>query len=265
MNIFACIAAVLLASPVFACGMQSDCVVGDRSYRISLPEGVDAPVGAVIWAHGYRGTAAGVMRNGSLRKMVHAEGLALIALQGVDGTWDLPNGPRTPDSTGAAEFDYVAAVIADAGAQFGVNPARLVASGFSAGCMLVWNLACARPDKFVGFVPYSGTFWLEPPETCVQPTSSLIHIHGDADSTVPLNGRPIGPTHQGKVTDALEMYAALGGFGALRPVEAAKLNCAQSTNASADILDFCLFEGGHSFRTEYLGYALERLKVAGKL
>lgn len=140
----------------YACGADSDCMVGDSNYRISLPEGVETPVGAVIWAHGYRGTAAGVMRNGSLRKMVHAEGLALIALQGVNGTWDLPNAHRTPDSTGAVEFDYIEAVIADASAQFGVDPARLVASGFSAGGMLVWNLACARPDMFVGLCPIRG-------------------------------------------------------------------------------------------------------------
>lgn len=256
---------MLLAPVAQACGSDSDCMVGDRSYRISLPEGVDAPVGAVIWAHGYRGTAAGVMRNGSLRKMVHAEGLVLIALQGVDGTWDLPNGPRTPDSTGAAEFDYVAAVIADASAQFGVDRTRLVASGFSAGGMLVWNLACARPDLFVGFVPYAGTFWREPQRDCAAPAKSLIHIHGDADSTVPLDGRAIGPTRQGKVSEAMAMYSDLGGFGAGVQVDAPALRCSQQVNSSGDMLAFCLFEGGHSFRTEYLAFALARLRLSGRL
>ncbi|WP_298859800.1 prolyl oligopeptidase family serine peptidase [uncultured Sulfitobacter sp.] len=256
---------MLLAPVAQACGSDSDCTVGDRSYRISLPEGVDAPVGAVIWAHGYRGTAAGVMRNGSLRRMVHAEGLALIALQGIDGTWDLPNGPRTPDSTGAVEFDYVAAVIADAQAQYGVDPARLVASGFSAGGMLVWNLACARPDLFIGFVPYAGTFWMQPPAECATPAKSLIHIHGDADSTVPLDGRAIGPTRQGKVSTALTMYSALGDFGAAEQVDTPALRCTQQANSDGDVLAFCLFQGGHSFRTEYLGSALERLRLLGKL
>ena len=249
----------------YACGVDSDCVVGDRSYRISRPEGVETPVGAVIWAHGYRGTAAGVMRNGSLRKMVHAEGLALIALQGVDGSWDLPNGPRTPDSTGASEFDYVAEVIADAGAQFSVDPARLVASGFSAGGMLVWNLACARPESFAGFVPYSGTFWSEPQRDCATPAKSLIHIHGDADSTVPLDGRAIGPTRQGKVSDAIAMYSALGNFGAAVQVDTPALRCSQQANPSGDVLAFCLFKGGHSFRTEYLAFALARLRLSGRL
>lgn len=259
------ILALLAAPAAQACGPDSDCRVGDRVYRISMPEGAAAPVGAVIWSHGHRGSAAGVMRNGSLRKMVHAEGLALIALQGVDGTWNLPNGPRTPDSTGAAEFDYVAAVIADATAQFGIESTRLVASGFSAGGMLVWNLACARPDTFVGFVPFSGTYWLEPPATCADPAASIIHIHGDADGTVPLMGRPIGPTKQGEVAEALLHYSRHGSFASDGVVEHGQLSCRHSSNRSGNVLDFCMFKGGHSFRTEHLSYALGRLREAGQL
>ncbi|MGB5863919.1 MAG: prolyl oligopeptidase family serine peptidase [Sulfitobacter sp.] len=261
----ALIAMVFAAQGVQACGADSDCSVGDRTYRISLPEGVGAPVGAVIWSHGYRGSAAGAMRNGSLRRMVHDQGLALIAAQGIDGTWELPNGPRTMDSTGAAEFAYFEAVIEDAQDQFGIDPDRIVASGFSAGGMMVWNLACARPDLFAGFVPISGTFWLEPPADCATPVASIVHIHGDDDSTVPLNGRPIGETRQGKVSDALEMYRAHGGFGAVNSREAGPLRCANRLAASGEILEYCLFEGGHSFSTQYLRHGIERLKVAGQL
>jgi len=259
------ILAMLIAPAAQACGVASDCVVGERIYRIAMPDGGAAPVGAVVWAHGYRGKASGVMRNGSLRRMVHARGLALIALQGVNGSWDLPNGPHRPDSTGAAEFAYVGDVIADTQARFGIDPARLVASGFSAGGMLVWNLACARPHLFAGFVPYSGTFWLEPPAQCARPATSLIHIHGDNDATVPLAGRPIGPAQQGRVADAFRMYAALGDFGVLAPGGTDRLRCMQSDNAAGELLGLCLFAGGHSFRTEYLGYALDRFREAGRL
>lgn len=259
------ILALLAAPAAWACGAYSDCRLGDRSYRISLPEGAAVPVGAVIWAHGYRGSAEGVMRNTSLRKMVHARGLALIAAQGVGGTWDLPNGPRTPDSTGAAEFAYFDAVIVDAQTRFGIDPQRLLASGFSAGGMMVWNLACAQPDVFAGFVPISGTFWRGPPPDCATPVASLIHIHGDVDDTVPVDGRQIGPTRQGKVSDALEMYSELGGFGAATAKTIGDLRCKQQGNPERKILEFCLFSGGHSFRTEYLSYALDRLIAAGQL
>ena len=259
------LALLLAAGAVRACGVESDCRVGERLYRISLPEGATGPVGAVVWGHGYRGTAAGVMRNGSLRRMVHEAGLALIALEAKGGGWDIPNNPRDMASTGAAEFAYVEAVIADAEARFGIDRGQLVASGFSAGGMLAWNLACARPELFAGVVPVSGTFWQAPPEACVTPVVSLVHVHGDSDQTVPLDGRAIRQTRQGKVSEALEMYRVLGGFGAEIERRDGPLRCREARNAEGALLAFCLFEGGHSFRTEYLAHGLARLRETGAL
>ena len=256
-----------LAPPAFACGADSNCMLGGRSYRIAMPEGHDGttPVGALIWSHGYRGSAQGVMRNGSLRRMVSDAGLALIAAQGINGSWDLPNGPGTMDSTGAAEFAYFDAVIADATNRRQINPNRIIAGGFSAGGMMVWNLACSHPERFAGFVPMSGTFWLKPPDTCKAPVSSIVHIHGDADKTVPLKGRRIRETKQGEVAHSLEMYARFGNFGPSQPTKSGALNCRNRVNATGEILEFCLFPGGHSFRTEYLRYGIERLRAAGQI
>lgn len=257
----------LFAFPVFACGPDTDCKVGNRLYRISMPEGHDGvtPVGAVIWSHGYRGSAAGVMRNTSLRRMISNAGLALIGAQGINGTWDLPYGPRTFDSTGAAEFAYFDAVIDAAIANHTIDPTRIIASGFSAGGMMVWNLACSHPERFAGFIPMSGTYWLKPPETCATPVSSVIHIHGDADRTVPLMGRPILDTKQGEVEQALEMYGAFGKFGPATQSRSGTLTCRNRDNVKGEILEFCLFPGGHSFRTEHLRYGINRLKASGQI
>lgn len=256
-----------LPLPALACGAQTACTIGTREYRIAMPEGHDGvtPVGAVVWSHGYRGSAAGVMRNGSLRRMVSEAGLALIAAQGVEGSWDLPLGPGSYDSTGAEEFAYFDAVIDDATRRFAIDPTRLIASGFSAGGMMVWNLACARSKRFAGFVPIAGTFWLRPPETCSTPVASVVHIHGDADRTVPLTGRAIRETKQGDVAEVLAFYGAFGGFGATTHSTPGALRCDTRQNADGKILAFCLFEGGHSFRTEHLRFGLERLRDAGAL
>ncbi|MEM7520246.1 MAG: prolyl oligopeptidase family serine peptidase [Pseudomonadota bacterium] len=231
-----------------------------------MPDGHDGvtPVPALIWSHGFRGSAAGVMRNGSIRRMVSEAGLALVAAQGVGGTWDLPYGPRTFDSDGAAEFAYYDDVIDDITSTHLVDPDRIIASGFSAGGMVVWNLACSHPQQFAGFIPIAGTFWLKPPETCKSPVSSIVHIHGDADRTVPLTGRAIGPTKQGEVPEALAMYRAFGEFGGRQTSQAGGLSCETETSDSNDILAFCLFEGGHSFRTEYLAYGIKALRDAGQ-
>lgn len=266
--IMATVFCAVTSAPVFACGADTDCMLGERSYRIALPEGYDGStdVPVVVFAHGYRGSAAGVMRNGSLRGLASDLGAALIAFNSKEGMWDLPHHPHYTQSDGSEEFAYADAVLDDAIARFPLDAERIMLTGFSSGGMLVWNLACARSDRFAGFAPIAGTFWLEPPDECDMPVASVVHIHGDADKTVPLTGRAIADTKQGEVAEALAMYGAFGGFGPMGPpVSRPGLTCEESTNAEGDLLSFCLFEGGHSFRTEHVRYAWERLSAAGRL
>lgn len=268
MHRFIVIAALLFAvSGAFACGPDTDCVIGDRHYRIALPDGYEevAPVGAIVFAHGYRGSAQGVMRNKSLRQMVSDMGLALIAVKSLDEDWVLPNAPSHLDSDGAEEFAYFEGVLADASGRFAMDRDRIMMTGFSAGGMMVWNLACARPDLFAGFAPIAGTFWKEPPAKCEMPVASIVHIHGTEDRMVPLAGRPIGPTKQGDVAEALAMYREFGEFGDAETVQVNDMNCQRRANDAGDVLEFCTFPGGHSFRSDFLSYAWGRLEAAGKL
>ena len=155
-------------------------------------------------------------------------------------------------------------MVADATAKFAIDEDRIIASGFSAGGMMVWNLACNNPEKYAGFVPMAGTFWLKAPPTCEGPVSSIVHIHGDSDRTVPLTGRKIRETKQGEVQHALDLYTRFGEFGSITTSSPGKMTCQNRSNAEGEILEFCLFPGGHSFRPEYLRYGVERLRAAGQ-
>lgn len=258
---------ILGVSPVLACGSDTDCMVGERSYRIVMPERHDgvSKVPVIAYAHGYQGSAAGVMRNGSLRGLASDLGAALLAFNSAGGSWILPNHPRQMDSDGAAEFAYVDAVLADAAERFSLDTDRIMATGFSGGGMLVWNLACARSGRFAGFAPVSGTFWLKPPTTCTAPVTNIVHIHGDRDKVVPLDGRPIGPTKQGEVSEALALYKDFGRFGTPEDNTYGSLRCEERSNTEGKLLEFCLFPGGHSFRTEHVRHAWQRLVDAGQL
>ena len=130
---------------------------------------------------------------------------------------------------------------------------------------MVWNLACSHPSEFTGFIPISGTFWLMPPPSCEGPANSIVHIHGTQDRTVPLDGRRIRETKQGQVATALITYERFGDFGAAESYETDALRCETRANPAGEILDLCLFDGGHSFRTEYLKHGLDRLAEAGRL
>jgi polyhydroxybutyrate depolymerase len=256
----------LIATPALACGPDTDCNIGARHYRIAMPEGHDGvtPVGAIVFAHGFRGSARGAMRNMGLRRMVSDMGLAFIAVKSAGDNWDIPGKPRDVSATGQAEMAYFDAVIADAARRFAIDTRRIMMSGFSTGGMVTWELACKRPDLFAGFAPMSGTFWQGPPSGCVAP-ASVVHIHGTADKTVPLAGRRIADSWQGDVREVLAMYRAAGGFGPAKSVQANDLTCARQNNGSGDILEFCTFDGGHSFRRAFLSYAWDRLEAAGQL
>lgn len=243
-----------------ACGVSTDCAVATGTYRISLPEG--ASTGAVVFAHGYQGSAAGTMKNTSLRDMSARRGLALIALDAGDDDWNLPDAPH--DSVSARdEMAFLDAVVADATQRFGIDRGRVVITGFSAGGMFVWNVICARGDAYAGYVPYSGTFWKGPPTTCAAPAQNVIHVHGTSDRTVPMQGRAIADTRQGSVPDALAMYAAAKRFAPGKGYVLADMTCSHSANAEGKRLDLCLFDGDHSFTAKRLGAALDRLLAGG--
>jgi polyhydroxybutyrate depolymerase len=250
---------VVLAGPAGACGLNSDCVVGDRVYRLYVPEGIvtAAPIGVLIFAHGYRGTAASQMGDAALRGLAADLGMALVTLGAAGRDWNLAHRPSEPDQSEAREYDYVDAVLTDLDARLPRDPARTVMSGFSAGAMLTWTLACGMPDRFAGFVPMSGTFWSAPPDICRTPAASVVHIHGTEDGTVPLAGRAIGPTAQGNVPETLAMYRTFGGYDdAGRIAAPGGMTCDTAANAAGRVLDFCTFRGGHSFSAERLGWGI---------
>ncbi|HID67806.1 MAG TPA: polyhydroxybutyrate depolymerase [Roseibacterium sp.] len=253
-------ALAFLASPALACGPDTDCTVsGDRTYRLYVPD-TDGPVGAFFYAHGYRGSADGAMGNQALRAMADRLGMAFIAMNADADDWNLAHRPQAPDQTEAAEYDYVTAVIEDVASRIDLDQTRLFSTGFSAGGMMTWTLACAMGDRFAGFIPYSGTFWQSAPATCPTPAADLVHIHGERDTVVPMEGRAIAGTRQGNVYDVMSMYADFGQQGAAVLQEMPEgLTCFTRENAAGTILDLCMFDGGHSFSAARVEWAIERI------
>lgn len=257
--------ALLWAGVAAACGVETRCVVGDRHYHIHLPDGAATPKGALVFAHGYRGTARGVVRNPSLQRFTQERGLALIALKSLGDDWALPGAPDGVAQDAGAELAYVDAVVEDAVARFGIDPNRLVASGFSAGGMMTWTLACRRSERFAGFIPVAGVFWRPIPERCDGRAANVVHVHGDGDGVVPLRGRRIGAAHQGEVAAVLTMYARYAGHDDGETKRYGELTCVERKNATGAILDFCLFPGGHELQARHLAHGWGRLAAAGAL
>ena len=250
--IFSAVAFVtgIIPNQANACGPDTNCMIGDRHYRIRMPEGHDGEtkVGAIFFMHGYRGSARGIMRNKRIGKAVSDMGLALIAPKAAYDDWALPGSPSEKEPV---ELEYFDALIEDVSAKFAIDTARIMATGFSAGGMMVWNLACDRGDMFAGYAPISGTFWEPTPTSCSSAPVNLIHTHGKTDRTVPLEGRKILATKQGSVPAVLEMYSRNGSYANPKSFVVGDLECEEKTNPDGKILEFCLHPRGHDMRKEY--------------
>ncbi len=237
-----------------ACGEETDCTVADRSYRVHLPPGfqITGKSGAIIFVHGYRGTASGVMKNKALTWLADELGIALIAVQAANGEWNLPGVPHQDALEGVDEPAYFDAVLSDATARFGIDPQKVLVSGFSSGGMMVWHLACYRGNAFAGFVPMSGTFWEPVPDDCPTGAVNLIHYHGTEDPTVPLAGRQIKDAHQGDVYKAIAMMARVGDYHPVTGETIGDMTCERQENAEGKRLELCLFPAKHMFRIDNL-------------
>lgn len=258
--------ACLLASggPIHACGPASDCALGDRVYRIHLPGDVESP-GAIVFAHGYRGSAAGTMGNAALIELAERLGVALVAAQSFADDWRIPGVPANPATDGAEEIAYFEALVPALAERHGIDTDRMLLTGFSAGGMMTWQLACARGALFAGYAPIAGTFWAPIPDTCPGAPVHLFHTHGSADTVVPMAGRAIGPTRQGNLLDALDLLRDAGGYANAVPFAAEDMTCTRETGRGRHVLELCVHDGGHSLRAAFIARAWYRLNALGAL
>lgn len=249
-----CLAA--LASPVAAqdiCGREGDsCSVELGTYRVALPDG-PGPHPAVIFLHGAGGTGAGVLGMTDTIVAMTDRGYVVIAPDGLPwragqgGSWSfLPEGVRPKQRDEGAFFGEA---VADAAAKFGVDPDRVVLSGFSAGAFMVSYLACERPSDFAAYAPVSGGFWVPQPESCVGPVR-LFQTHGFTDGTVPLEGRILGGGRyrQGDIFAGLALWRDTNdciqpnpsGFDVTGTFQRRHWECRPGS-----ALEFALFPAGH--------------------
>jgi polyhydroxybutyrate depolymerase len=248
-----------LGAPAAACGGDAVCEIAGGAYRIVLPGAVSgARVPAVMMLHGFRDSAAGMVAYPDLAASLGARGIALIAPDGRGGGWSVPGAPpRERD-----DVAFLEAVLDDAAARFPVARERVILAGFSLGASMAWTLACRRGERFRGVVAVAGAFWDPIPESCASPTPRLVHIHGLADRTVPMEGRMVRSGYrQGDV------WASLGVWRARCPAAEASVaaegpfTCRRWTCQSRP-LELCLHAGGHDLDGRWIAEAVDRLARA---
>ncbi|WP_107676103.1 PHB depolymerase family esterase [Agrobacterium sp. LAD9] len=249
----------LTVSSAMLCEAQTACPVKDGNYRIELPHDGDIR-GVYVYFHGFKSSARLQMQQRSLVEMTLAHHLAYVAVDGIDGNWSFPHGPRQDRD----EKALVANVFDDLRQRYGFTPDKTVIGGFSIGASMAWYTACEQGEKAAAMVTFSGVFWnpLPSPEDCVADLPPMVHFHGTTDQTFPLAGRAIGiKFHQG---DALKSLAILRerakcDMKAAKKVTLDGIECDDIPDCIRGDSVMCIHSDGHEARADMLDAGLTEM------
>lgn len=156
----------------------------ERLYRIYIPEtypDATAPLPLVLMLHGATGTAEGIEAITNFNELADREGFVVVYPEGVDLAWRDDREPNDPID----DVAFIATLIDDMTTRLNIDPARVYATGFSAGGMMAFRLACELQDKItaVGVIATTLPRYLSDNCQNVAPIPILV-IHGTNDPIV---------------------------------------------------------------------------------
>lgn len=161
----------------------------ERTARLYRPTGTrgstDIPL--VVMLHGALGSGRQAERSYEWNAMADQGGFVIAYPDGQNRAWTVSDGCCGPPARdGVDDVAFITALVSEISARTPVDPARVYATGISNGGMLAYRLACDT-SLFAAIGPVVATQLGACPEP--HPTS-IIHIHGTADQTVPYDGGP---------------------------------------------------------------------------
>jgi polyhydroxybutyrate depolymerase len=252
LTVFGLTAAALavFASPSSAACFDAPgaCKIAGGSYHVAWPPGVprDKVVPAVVALHSYKASGLGLIKSGKMVKDILARGYAVIAPEGINGSWQFRGGGRD-------DVTFIRAVADDAAKRGKVARNRMMLAGFSVGGSMVAYVACKSPGAFKAYAPVSGNFWKPEPKTCAGPVNYL-HTHGSSDTTMPVAGRSVGKgMQQANLLDSLATLARASGCDDA-DVETATTHSWKGCNSSIRLV---MHPGGHSVPRFWAATALD--------
>jgi polyhydroxybutyrate depolymerase len=171
---------------------------GVRRYAIYVPSGLGGagPRPALLAFHGGTGTAMGMAASSQLAKFAQERQIYAVFPEG-SGTLQTFNGGAccgTAQSQNVDDVAFTRAVIADVRANYGIDAARIYATGFSNGGIMAHRLACGLADQLAGVAPVGGAsgefdgagtrYYTCSPARPI----TVLHIHATNDRNYPYAG-----------------------------------------------------------------------------
>jgi polyhydroxybutyrate depolymerase len=132
---------------------------------------------------GLHNTTTSIENTSGFDALADRRGYIIAYGEGLDRSWNAGSCCGTAASTNVDDVDYLAQAVTTISANFAVDQARIVVTGFSNGGMLAFRAACERPGLFRAALTVAGTLVSQ----CPNPVT-VIHVHGLSDTTVPVRG-----------------------------------------------------------------------------
>ena len=174
---------------------RSSIIIGaDRPAELFLPiaNESDEPSGILVNLHGYSGDSISQTNYTYLKQAALDAGLAYIAPDGMkDGSgnrfWNASNACCDFAKTGVNDVAYIDGLIEEISNEYNLDTSRIYLFGHSNGHFMSYQYLCTTKNKVAAIAGLAGSMDADPAQ-CAGKSANILHIHGDADSTISYQG-----------------------------------------------------------------------------
>lgn len=219
-----------------------------REYLIHVPPALLPATPLVIVLHGYKGTAESMEQYSGFSAVADRAGFLVVypQAQGESAAWNLNLGPNN-------DVAFLNAVMDDAQAICGDDPARVYVVGLSRGGGMANRLACDDAPRIAAVAAVSGAFYRHLDCSPARPMP-ILAIHGLKDSVVPFEGRPESPDNlhaTPKLRDWAAAWASRDGCSLVpdptSPVQGEQRQTWRNCRAQSEVVLRAIEQMGHEW------------------
>ena len=161
----------------------------DRSFHLYRPASSGRrAVPLVMVMHGYGGSGGGMEALTGFDREADSGGFMVAYPDGIANSWNAGFCCGEAQARHVGDVEFIRRLVDRVAATFPLDRRHVFAAGFSNGGFMAYRLACERPADFAAVASVAGTMPIEGDTGCHPGATSLLEIHGTADSVVPYAG-----------------------------------------------------------------------------
>jgi polyhydroxybutyrate depolymerase len=174
---------------------RTSVVIGaDRPAELFLPLANESnePSGILVNLHGYSGDSISQTNYTYLKQAALDAGLAYVAPDGtkdpsLNRFWNASNACCDFAKAGVNDVDYIDALIDEISDSYNLDKSRIYLFGHSNGHFMSYQYLCTSKNKVAAIAGLAGSMDNDPAQ-CAGKSANVLHIHGDADTTISYQG-----------------------------------------------------------------------------